>query len=80
MSDHFVTFCIKGLKVHYSKGLRLNKIYDSACEYSKNVLHFFSASCTCAYRGLRNVSFLENFVYVLIEWSLLSYLFLSQLL
>ena len=29
----------------------------------------FSGTCTCAYQGVRNVSFSENFAYVLNEWS-----------
>ena len=35
---------------------------------------FFEKRTTCAYQGVRNVSFSENFAYVLNEWPLCSLL------
>ena len=34
-----------------------------------NISYLVIRKRTCAYQGVRNVSFLENFVYVLNEWS-----------
>ena len=39
-------------------------------DYSFSAYETLTRTRTCAYQGVRNVSFLENFAYVLNEWSL----------
>ena len=38
---------------------------------SRGKISLWDHTYTCAYQGVRNVSFSKNFVYVLNEWSLL---------
>ena len=42
--------------------------WNSDQKFSRNI---FTPSSTCTYQGVRNVSFSENFAYVLNEWTLI---------
>ena len=45
--------------------------YSTFSEKLTSITSWYAYVLTCAYQGVRNVSFVENFAYILNEWSLM---------
>ena len=66
--------CIKGLSIDY----RLTIKYVRKISRKTNISNPLIRTSTCAYQGVRNVSFSENFAYVLNGWLFMTFSYIFQ--